>query len=652
MSTFTDTFNRGDGGLSNGWIVDYGSFSIASGEAGGTQGSRCYNQSINADGRQECTLISDFRDAGWTGIGPLVKYDPATGNGYVAYADGDLSAPGWHLRRITGGTLGTDQVVGGAALSAGPVTIHLLYDSGVLTLHVNGVLIQVLADSAYGANTSAGMYCWRNYGACHSFTLAGNEAVALSVSPSPIGNYGSATSITLTGVATGWTPGTPGSPIFTVDHGTLSSQVIASATSASAIYAPGSFLGIATFSDPSTGATCQVQVSSDPNVAPPEVTNPFDEDFIDLANASYQVSPTDQLTTREMVIIPGSGGGSNIDLQGALSDIWQATIWTNPPVSPNPITEMIWNIWNGVNGGDGPFTGPWANAKAEPLTQTLGFLSDQFYDSVEQVYVTTPQLLEAILNVTAPDLTDVRNDIGINGQQTYASLLSVLLSMWGEGNQSLGSIAAALGEIRGDDTTTLHAIYDAISGISAPDLEPVLDKLDLIQPSTSFTLSTIGGSAATAATSSTAASSLLTLIAGEGEITLAMISEAIQAVADLVEALSGANASLWPGVDFVTLGTEVALADGMTVTGTMNGIIVKVTGQPAHAHSYPFGSVESWSHVGQVIFMTDNGDFERAQSFGLDSQILTPHTMEDAAGCVIRLNAGWSGTVQPWARES
>ena len=99
------------------------------------------------------------------------------------------------------------------------------------------------------------------------FAAVGGTSPVFTVTPNPCGNYGSPVSMTATGSNTDWTPGTPGSPTFTVDHGTLSSQVVSAAGAATFTYDPGSFLGTATFTDPSSGAVCYVLVTSDPYVA-------------------------------------------------------------------------------------------------------------------------------------------------------------------------------------------------------------------------------------------------------------------------------------------------------------------------------------------------------------------------------------------------
>lgn len=104
----------------------------------------------------------------------------------------------------------------------------------------------------------------------------------------------------------------------------------------------------------------------------------------------------------------------------------------------------------------------------------------------------------------------------------------------------------------------------------------------------------------------------------------------------------------WPGLANVALGAVHALADGMTVAGPLDGLIVKVTAVPPPTGYYGFGARKSFVHVGAVIFLDDNGEAEHSQTIGLDDQVLVPRTMEHASSAIIRLKSGTAGTVQPW----
>ena len=87
----------------------------------------------------------------------------------------------------------------------------------------------------------------------------------------------STTTITLTGNATNWTPGTPGTPLFTVSGGFGASivlQAISSATSSLITLAAGTATGTLLISDPLSGATTTVSILADTIAPTATVTAP------------------------------------------------------------------------------------------------------------------------------------------------------------------------------------------------------------------------------------------------------------------------------------------------------------------------------------------------------------------------------------------
>lgn len=108
------------------------------------------------------------------------------------------------------------------------------------------------------------------------------------------------------------------------------------------------------------------------------------------------------------------------------------------------------------------------------------------------------------------------------------------------------------------------------------------------------------------------------------------------------------TAPVWPGLAGVTVGAAIPLSNGLEVSGPLHGLLFTITSQPVQPQVYHFGAVNSWGRVGQVIFCTDRGDYERSETFALDQQIVVPKTMKEADSAIIRLNAGWGGTVRPW----
>lgn len=108
------------------------------------------------------------------------------------------------------------------------------------------------------------------------------------------------------------------------------------------------------------------------------------------------------------------------------------------------------------------------------------------------------------------------------------------------------------------------------------------------------------------------------------------------------------NAPIWPGLAGVELGSAVALADGLVVTGPLAGVIVTITSVPTPISYYPFGSIRSYVRAGAVMFTEDNGDSEFAQPLGPSPQIILPKSMVFAASATFRVPSGVVGTVTPF----
>jgi len=105
---------------------------------------------------------------------------------------------------------------------------------------------------------------------------------------------------------------------------------------------------------------------------------------------------------------------------------------------------------------------------------------------------------------------------------------------------------------------------------------------------------------------------------------------------------------VWPGIANVTLGTPLALADGITVPGPLHGVLLSITSVPYPISYYPFGALKSYVRAGAVIFVDDNGDGEFAQPLAVESGVICPKTMVRASSALVRLPSGVIGTITPW----
>ncbi len=106
---------------------------------------------------------------------------------------------------------------------------------------------------------------------------------------------------------------------------------------------------------------------------------------------------------------------------------------------------------------------------------------------------------------------------------------------------------------------------------------------------------------------------------------------------------------VWPGLSNVTLAASHALATGLTITAPMDGVIVAITAVPPGTGLYDFDGTVSYTFVGALSFVSDNGDQEFPQSIGFQSAVYSPREMWRATGVKVRAKAGVVGTVTPWA---
>jgi len=136
-------------------------------------------------------------------------------------------------------------------------------------------------------------------------------------------------------------------------------------------------------------------------------------------------------------------------------------------------------------------------------------------------------------------------------------------------------------------------------------------------------------------------------------VNLYLINDITQADIDAaLLALAGGGAALvppvWPGLAKVTLGTSVALVDGLVITTPMDGVIVELTAAPSGKVVHLLGGLPAYRWIGSLSFENDNGDQEASQQLSFANQVYTPRTLQAAAGVRFYVLGGVTGTVVPW----
>jgi hypothetical protein len=172
-----------------------------------------------------------------------------------------------------------------------------------------------------------------------NFTLDNLINASLAVSPASVIESSAWNTLTLTGTSTSWTTGTPGSPTFTVSGGTITTQHVASATSATLTFtAPGS-TGTVTITDPSTGDTASLTIAAaatDFSIEPPSQNT-----TAGAATGNYVVTPNGPPSASTTIALSDSGAGGTFTPSSLTFTTSTAQDFTYTPsgsASPGTIT--------------------------------------------------------------------------------------------------------------------------------------------------------------------------------------------------------------------------------------------------------------------------------------------------------------------------
>jgi hypothetical protein len=637
VAIFTDDFDRADGSPGANWTAASNAITISSGALTGTSTWQAIANTVTDANRIEAYGTFLFPSSYATQQRLLVKTTIGAGQCYTCYV---TVVTGTYYFYLTSGAIGGGATLASANLGTVQPTVYtmrLVWDYGTITATLNGGNTLTATDTTYAANLYSGITGNTTACRCLSFGAIGGQAVGLSVDPGIIGNYGACTEVTLTGTGTNWTPGTPGSPTFTVNHGTISTQTVDSATSARITVCPGDYLGAIIITDPTTGQQTAITVTSDPAIVPPTGGGDTWSPYKTLVDATGTLFDPDYLLTDKTPIIPGTEEvPGDLTILPALQHMYIQLLggWNGtPPTGQIDLLNTLWRVLNGHN-----------DLRAE---------YDLPYD--EPVATTLKKALDVWLK---PDLSlwtvgEVVNTLGgttllYNHQQLYDAIqaistgsnedvLAALAAYWGEGAPTILQLALMIEGISTPAGYTLADVLDAISGISAPDLSAIAAKLDAIQPNTDYTLTT------------------LTLRMADLQNDMTAVLDQLDTIQALIENLPTAEAPtvapVWPGVANVTLGAPVALTDQLVLEGPMHGVLVSVTTPPTRTGLRQIGGHLMDYGVGEVAFMADNGYIEPWVYMGFRTAIFTPKSMASADGALFRVLAGAGGTARTWVRS-
>lgn len=648
MATFTDDFNRANGALGGNWVTVSGTPNISSNWLiqNGAGSCSAYNTTLSDSGRHEARGRFTLFAGSTNNSGLRVKCSGAgTGNYWarVNYSAGTYSL------HIMAGLVNSEGSIASVNLPSAPpgiYTMSLIWDNGHLTATIDGMGTVEVDNNSYPGGLYMGVSAQTTVAQCDWVTFITGSAPAFSVTPDVIPNYGTPTVVTFTGTNTEWTPGTPGSPTFTCDHGTLSDQTVDSATSAYATFDPGDYLGPVVFTDPSTGLTDTCVVSSDVGTVPPGDQCPFDQDFIDTANATV-LADNRGLPTLQSIIVPAAHGWSDVYLQEAIADIWYSHFRPEDldPDYQQPADRLA-ILWQWISGSDAAPTGPFGAHFDEPLNVTLRAIFDAIGAMRTTGELTLADVIVTIQGTPTYTLAHLHDDIAAISAGSNADVLAMLTAMWGAEQPTLTDIASLIQQLSTIAGYNLADVLTAIGTIHDTDLPAIAAKLDLIQPTNANSIDDVLGNLATTDGVVDTMAASLAALRGPSLTTLQDILDAIAAIPGGPG--GGAAAPVWPGIAGVTLGTPVAFTGNVSVTAPMDGVIVTLTTPPTRVGSYQLGTETLWYGVGRIAFENDNGQLEPWQYLAWNSGIHTPHTMLRASAVHLQVLGGAEGTVTPW----
>lgn len=646
MGIFTDDFQRANGALGGNWVTIYGSPLITGGNVYGTTGWSTIDTTLSESGRMEATVHVFRAESTTIRSGVIVKADGASAVGFWAGVDGAAVPYRFAIRSggsHTGGILASVELAG----IPGPfLTIKLAWEDGNLQAWLNGALLIEYFDVLYASNTYAGIAGGGAAAGVADFRLITGGAVAFDVSPNVVGNFGDPVELALTGTGTAWTPGTPGSPTFTTSRGTITAQVVADATHATLTVDFGNYLGPVTFTDPSTGETDTIMVTSDPAYLP-GITGQLSVDAVAYIERSAIAEASPTIANREMLI---QESGPSVTLVSGVNAIRLGTIdKTYAPGGVDATNALLYRLWKVLNNWNEQGTYAWTPTRDTSLKEDLEYLVNEFYFLRGVGDLTLEDVLDSLKGIGDYSHTALMDAITALQPTDLQPVLDAIAAARGNPVANLRQIVIHLDALRTINDWTLgnvKAWIEAIPGGSV-DLQPVLDAIAALSSQLTSSTTNIRNDIAALGLVVVAVETLL----GTVDVAVSGVAGVVADVLEIVQGLENRpSPALWPGLANATLGTEVALIDQLELTTPMHGILVNVTTPPTRTGRREIGGRLMDYGVGEISFLTDNGYAEPWQYMGFRQAIYTPRTMGRASGAIFRVLAGAAGNVRPWTR--
>lgn len=609
--TWTDDFNRPDGLVDNGWTMVGGNTNISSGIPVAVGSASILRTFTGADGAQTVTLSLN-QNAQPVNVGYPVLKAASDMSDYYSATCHSVGYNWWYsIDRVDDGVVTQLTTGGWDAIPNSTYTMVLSYSSGTITLTIDGNQKLQTSDSTYDANTYLGIKTPGSVVSILTYTDNGPTPPYLTIEPDQVWVANPVNFLQATIHEADWSDVTDPGTGLTADKGFVASSYLETDTVQSFSWAALAQTGTVTITDPHTGATGTFTCT----LYPPQDSGgsyPISEEGAGILDRTGDSCPEGTILTTCTTVDYNGGPLLGEALDTILYQLGGYTDQTVPDIGSVSLPSLIYELF-AKQGEAGYWTVP-------ELIDLLGG-SPTVYSHAD--------LKTAIDNITGADNQDV---------------LDALAAYFGANPPTIEQLGTMVSDIATLAGYTLGDVLDAIAAIPGVDLSAITTKLDLIQPSTSADLTTI--------------TNQLTTIDGnvdDVENSLAAVrTVANLTLQDVIDAINGLTVTappappVWPGAGNITLGTPVALDDGVHLTGAMDGVIIALTSPPAKTGRRDFGGVIYYYGLGELAFETDDGDLEMWQYIGFPAMIATPKSMQHAGGVRLRMPNGGSGTITPW----
>jgi hypothetical protein len=647
MPTFTDDFERANGAPGNGWSNVQGTCTISGGSLVGAANSAAINSTAYDTARSEATIHCTAGHTSGFRAGPVVKMADGTTQGFLLIITGTARPYALAIKSsalVNAANIATAEL----DITLPPMyALKLIWEDGHLSGYYNGTLLVEVDSELYFQNGYSGVGVYGTTCPILDFSAVGGSAVGLAVTPNVIPNYGECSQLALEGTNTSWTSGTPGSPTFTVDHGSISAQTITDATHATITYCPGDYLGAIIFRDPSTDATAGAVVTSDTSVLPPGNCQ-FTPYAVEMVNQTAGESMLETLLkpTHEFTV-----GGATLDLETILGTVTLGT-YAQVGQTPNgaPSVGLLYEIWDILNGGYEHTEEVTIQEQAINAATRAQTILDELAELRTGADFTLQDVLDLLRGTGDINHAELLTAIEAVGTIDLQPVLDAIAAARGTPAADIRQLATELGAIRTINDWSLGSVKTWVEAIDTGDvdLSPVLTAISNLSSQLTTATTNIRNDIAAMGLVLTALQLGLGTVSNTVDGILGISEDVLGIVSSLDEEPAALVAPVWPGAAGATMSDPITLAQQLNVTAAMDGVTVEVTSVDSNTLYYTYGGTKAYRHIGGIAFYNDVGHVEQWQALGFESAIYTPKTMARAAGFRLFTGRGAAGTITPW----